>query len=164
MTRGTTSPLFLLMTLNRTDEIKQIAAKALGNESLFVVEVKVSVGTESKVTVIIDGDHGVTIDDCAKTSRAIGLQIESDDLILGSYTLNVMSAGIDSPLTLERQYKKNVGRRVRVKNISGELTEGTLKEYGQESITLSVGKKKDIIEKTIRFDEIDWIKVLVSFK
>jgi len=89
------------------------------------------------------------------------------------FSLEVMSAGATSPLTLPRQYKKNVGRQLAVKKQSGDKIEGLLKEATDENVTLTwkvrepkpVGKGKVTVEKieTIAYTEIVEAKVMIKF-
>ena len=150
--------------LDLEEKLKEIVAKVQDNESLFLVEIKVSPGSQKKVTVVIDGDKGVTIDDCARLSRKIGEAIENDDMIDSSYLLNVSSAGVEHPLKLERQYKKNVGRTVRLKDIQGEEFEGLLTGADKLGITIRTKSNKQEVETYWLLEEVDWVKVMVSFK
>lgn len=67
------------------------------------------------LTVIIDKDGGVTLDDCETVHRAIDPVLDELDPTKGAmYILNVSSPGIDRPLTLKRDYEKNLGKEVNV--------------------------------------------------
>ena len=82
-------------------------------EDVFLVELKVSPGNNLKV--FLDADKGVTIDTCISINRALYKKIEEDDLFPnGDFSLEVSSPGVDEPLKLHRQYKKNIGRNVEV--------------------------------------------------
>lgn len=142
-------------------KIKEIAAQAIADsDDLFLVEVKVKGNTgNQKVLVFIDGDNGLSIDQCSKVSRFVGNEIEEQEIIAGKYTLEVSSPGLDFPLTLHRQYQKNVGRGLQVETISGEKLEGTLKEVKEEAIVLA-GKS----DQKVSFSDIKQSKVVVSFK
>jgi ribosome maturation factor RimP len=50
------------------------------------------------LTLFIDKEGGVSLDDCAHVSRQVGARIEVDNLIDHSYTLEVSSPGLDRPL------------------------------------------------------------------
>jgi len=163
--RGQWSPLFIEETvLDLAEKIREIVNEVLEDDNLFVVETKVSSGSQKKITVVIDGDKGVNIDDCAKLSRGIGEEIENSDLISSAYVLNVTSAGVEHPLKLERQYRKNVGRTVRVKDIHGEEFEGLLTEADKVGIRVRIKSNKQEIETYWLLEEIEWVKVMVSFK
>ena len=149
-------------------EIRRLAESKLANESLFVVDVVISSRQgPRKVLIFLDGDQGVSIDDCANLSREIAQELDENGWIEDNYTLEVSTAGIDHPLKLVRQYKKNKGRRVKV-TLSDETLEGQLADVTDERIVLSQetgsGKKKEINTVEIPFSEIKKTLVMVSFK
>jgi ribosome maturation factor RimP len=115
----------------------------------------------------MDGDNGVAIDDCANLSREIGKALDENGWIEDNYTLEVSTAGVDHPLKSVRQYKKNKGRRVKVK-LKDRTLEGQLTEVTDERIVLSQetgsGKKKEIKTMEIPFSDIEKTLVMVSFK
>lgn len=133
--------------------------------SLFIVSVELKGNTGNQRLVIsLDGDSGVSIDACVSVSRRLSAILEEKDLIDGKYHLEVTSAGIDQPLTSERQYRKNIGRSLKVKLLDGEKVEGQLMDVKIQGISLTIKEKKKEISKDINFDQIDSAKVLVSFK
>lgn len=150
------------------EEIRKIAESKLADPSHFVVDVIVSL-TKSprRIMVVLDGDNGITIDDCAILSRELSGVLEENGLAGENYLLEVSTPGLDQPLKLKRQYKKNIGRSVKVK-LLGKQVEGKLTAVTEESLTLSQeigkGKKKEIQTVDIQFSEIEKTFVLVSFK
>jgi ribosome maturation factor RimP len=151
-----------------TEEVQKLAEKHLKNDSQFIVEVIASVRKKpGKLIVIVDGDNGVTIDDCAALSRALSESLDKNDLLDGSYMLEVSTPGLDHPLKLTRQYRKNIGRKVRVKT-KGGTQEGLLTAVTDSEIALGQetgqGKKKEAREMIIPMADIEKIFVLVSFK
>lgn len=101
------------------------------------------------LTVVIDKDGGVTIDDCERLHRAIDQPLDELDPIECAYTLNVSSPGIDRPLTLPRDYKRNLDKDISVrlyKPLDGKkIYEGTLTAYDDETFTIVTAKGKEII-------------------
>ena len=154
------SPLLLYQVEER--EIKEIVESVLQeDESLFLVEVLVKGNTgNQKVLVFVDGDNGISIDQCSRVSRQVGSIIEERDLMPGKYTLEVSSPGLDFPLMLTRQYRKNVGRTLLVETLNGEKVEGKLVSAGEDLISLEMKKE----EKSFPYDEIKQSKVKISFK
>jgi ribosome maturation factor RimP len=76
-------------------------------------------GRRHLVRVVVDGDHGVSLDDVAEVSRAVSAALDAaeeagGDLLPGEYALEVGSPGVDRPLTLPRHWRRNVGRLVAV--------------------------------------------------
>jgi ribosome maturation factor RimP len=150
------------------EEIKKIITAKLAEPSQFLVDVIVKGFKGSqKVLVLIDGDKGVTIDDCANLSRELSKAFDDTRLLEESYTLEVSTPGLDQPLKLKRQYIKNIGRRIKV-HTQEHTMEGKLLEVSDEKIKieqeLGLGKQKEIKMTDISFPEIDKTFVLVSFK
>lgn len=156
-------------------EIRHLAESKLANESQFIVDVVISSRQgPRKVLILLDGDQGVSIDDCADLSREVAKALDEHNWIEDNYTLEVSTAGIDQPLKLLRQYKKNIGRRVKIKLKEaaiedGALTlEGALAEVDADKIVLNQdagsGKKKEVRTREIPFTEIEKTLVMVSFK
>ena len=103
------------------------------------------------LTVVIDKDGGVTIDDCERLHRAIDAPLDELDPIDVPYTLNVSSPGIDRPLKLERDYKRNLGKDICVKlyqprDGKKEYT-GTLVAYDAETFTVEANGKQTTFNK-----------------
>lgn len=152
-----------------TESIKELAERHLEDDSFFIVDViSKGISGKTKVLVLLDNDEGVNIDDCANLSRKLAEDIELEELIDVAYILEVSSPGLDHPLSSLRQYKKNVGRRLKLKLSSGEMLEGALNAVNEDAIILAAerkeNKKKLIEEKSINFSEIEKANVLVSFK
>jgi ribosome maturation factor RimP len=165
MIRGDSSPLFLFTGNLESKEEKRIKAiveeAIVENQSIFLVEVIVKgISGNQKVIVLLDGDEGISIDECSRVSRTLGNLMEEEELMEGKYTLEVSSPGLDHPLKLHRQYVKNKGRSLEVETTEGEKIEGKLTEVTDQGIVMNV-KKED---RTMSFTEISQSKVVVSFK
>ena len=150
---------------NRVKEL--IAEKIADRPELFLVEVKML--PNNKLIIHVDGDEGITIQDCAAISRHVGFQLEEENTIDKAYNLEVSSPGVGEPLKLKRQYDKNVGREVGVKLAGGTQTEGKLLAVSDKGIVIEAkvkekGKKAQLVETSIDFDQIIETKVLISFK
>lgn len=136
-------------------------------DDLFLVDLKVS--ENNTIKVIIDGDNDVTVDDCITVSRGIEHNLDRDEQ---DFSLEVTSAGATSPLTHHRQYKKNTGRRLKVKTET-ETFKGQLESVSEDYITLTwkarepkpVGKGKVTVQKEeqIAFTDIKEAKVMITF-
>lgn len=139
----------------------------LPDPSYFIVEVKVS-GSRGKerILVFIDGDNGMSIDQCAKIARSLSNQLDEMNLFEGSYTLEVSSPGLDYPLTHERQYQKNIGRKVKVRLQDDSLLIGELEDADTDGIKLKfkTDKSKEQEIEYVPFNEIKRTNVVVTFK
>lgn len=136
---------------------------------LFLVEVVVSGSTKkNKILVLIDGDEGVSIDECARLSRKISAELEEKDIMEGAYRLEVSSPGVEFPLKFERQYPKHIGRKVKISLNDGAEIIGKLKEVGPGFLLvdeeIKEGKKTNWQEVQIKLEDIKNMIVLVSFK
>lgn len=135
--------------------------------SLFLIDFSVS--PDNKIKVVLDGDDGVTIEDCITISRAIEHNLDREE---EDFSIEVTSAGAASPLLLPRQYKKNIGRKVRVDTLE-ESFEANLTETTDKGIILEwkarepkpVGKGKVTVQKKreIAFADIKEAKVILKF-
>ncbi|MFN3403380.1 MAG: ribosome maturation factor RimP [Cytophagaceae bacterium] len=151
--------------------VTQIVNEAINNDKLFLVDVQVS-GTagNKKIRVIVDGDEGVGIDDCSLISRRMDKIIEEKNLFDFSFTLEVSSPGVDQPLILNRQFKKNIGRRIIVMDLEGKEYIGKLEKVTDTSLTMKSEVKQknkkniEYKELEIPFERIKKSNVLVSFK
>ncbi|WP_262249507.1 ribosome assembly cofactor RimP [Parapedobacter soli] len=144
-----------------------VQEKIADREDLFVVDVKMH--SNGKLEVLVDGDQGISIQDCAAISRHVGFHLEEEDTIQHAYRLEVSSPGIDRPLNTVRQYRKNIGRTVEVSLQDGGTVSGKLVEVAEESIIIvekikEKGKKAVEQQRMIPLGNITTIKVLISFK
>jgi ribosome maturation factor RimP len=75
-------------------------------------------GTKSRPVfdVRIDRRDGskVTVDDCARASRAIEARFDTDESVGERYVLEVSSPGAERPLKTARDWQRFVGRRANV--------------------------------------------------
>lgn len=150
------------------EKIEELVNSHLIDDSIYLVDVEVAGGRSArKVTVLLDSDQGVSIDACARLSRSLSEDLDQLDLLEGNYSLDVSSPGLDQPLKLQRQYKKNIGREVKVVMVTGAELKGKLVSVSDEGIKLEKkpsGKLMDTVEDFIGFDKIKYTKILISFK
>ncbi|APU98259.1 MULTISPECIES: ribosome assembly cofactor RimP [Sphingobacterium] len=146
--------------------IELIAEKIADREDLFIVSVKMR--PNKILEILLDGDNGVNIDDCAQVSRHVGFHLEEENVIDDAYRLEVSSPGIDANFVNIRQYQKNIGRTVQVKLNDNTKVEGTLLTVDEMKINVlqkikEKGKKAQEVEKELPFDQIKATKVVISF-
>src|SRR5215212_2189508 len=104
------------------------------SEDIFLVEIKVSAGNNIKI--FLDADTGITIDTCIRINRALYKRIEEDSLFPnGDFALEVSSPGVDEPLKLRRQYKKNIGRTIEIVFNDETKKQGKLTAVNDDEIT-----------------------------
>ncbi|RZJ73945.1 ribosome assembly cofactor RimP [Flavobacterium sp.] len=134
---------------------------------IFLIDLKIE--DNGKITVTLDGDNGVTLQDCIDVSRAIEHNLDREEQ---DFALEVASGGATSPLKLVRQYKKNLGRTLLVKTAT-ETIEAEITDANDDFITLEwearepkkVGKGKETVQKKqeIKYSEIKEATVTIKF-
>lgn len=151
------------------EKVEKLLENALeNNKSLFLIDLEIS--ADNQIRVILDGDKGVTVEDCIEVSREIEHNLDREEY---DFSLEVMSAGVSEPLTLPRQYKKNIGRTLKVKTKTGPTIEGELTSANDESCELKwsarelkpVGKGKVTVKKEaiLQYKDIMEAKVMITF-
>jgi ribosome maturation factor RimP len=154
--------------MDLTAEIRQLVEPTLAPDQFIVDVVVTAKKGPGKVIVLVDGDHGITIDTCAEISRQLSKALDESNLIGDNYLLEVSTPGVDHPLKLKRQYPKHIGRTLKIKLLDGTQVEGKLVELKDDELVLGQeigsGKKKEVKTVTVAFSVIDKTFVLVSFK
>lgn len=142
-------PLFIRNMTFKDQIVLHLNNALLEKPEIFLIDLSVS--ESYKVTVTLDGDKGIILQDCIDISRAIENNIDREEV---DYSLEVASVGVGSPLKMVRQYIKNIGRTLIVKTNS-ETIEAELVDANKEMIVLSwetrepkkIGKGKETVIK-----------------
>lgn len=150
-----------------TGVITQMMTQLLAEDpGYFLVEVKIN--PTNNIKVFLDADTGVSIDKCVKYNRALYKLVEESGIFPdGNFSLEVSSPGLDEPLKLIRQYIKNTGRNVEVLLQDGSKVEGKLMAVTDAAIQVEEvkgkNKKQEVLEHTIRIDNIKTTKIQIQF-
>jgi ribosome maturation factor RimP len=99
------------MGLDRAAAVERLVAPSLAATGFEVVRVQF-LGQYSPVLQIMierTDRRAVSVDDCANVSRAVSALLDVEDVIPGSYTLEVSSPGIDRPLTRPEHFVRFAG-------------------------------------------------------
>jgi ribosome maturation factor RimP len=154
------------------EKVIELLQPYLEEDRIFIVDVTATAGkNRQNITILLDTDEGIKIEECASISRRLAHFIETNELIVDAYNLEVSSPGVDFPLTFKRQYIKNIGRDLKLNLTEGGEKIGKLEDVNDEGIVFkeeakkSKGKKVVPIESvTIPFVNIQQAKVQISFK
>ena len=150
-----------------TQHIKELAAPLAEGKDLFLVDVELKTGSGTELWIYLDGDNrGVNLDECAEISRELGFLIDAHELLDNKYKLNVSSPGLSRPLSELRQYKKNVGRTIKIRYSGQERTEkvvGILEHVADEQILVIEEDGKRKVEYEIRLTSIIEAKIVPQF-
>lgn len=149
--------------------IRDLAEERLATFDGYIVELKIGGGNEIKI--LIDSDESVSISQCMSVSRNVEHNLDREE---EDFSLEVSSAGLDQAFKHIRQYRKNVGRDVKVIDLNGRMIEGNLKSVDEDSFVV-VSRVKERIEgrkakqwveteHAFKFDEIKETKIIIGFK
>lgn len=143
------------------EKLENLAEPLAAQEELFLVDVEVKPGKELEVWVLVDSeDGGVDLDSCAKISRELGFLLDEKDLMDGAYRLNVASPGLSRPLSDRRQYKKNIGRKAKVKYKENDVyvtAEGELLQVDEQQFVIRPDSGKEV---AISFSDVVETKII----
>jgi len=151
----------------RVIELVEEKIAEIERPDLFLVSAKLL--PNGKLVILVDGDNGIGIAECVAISRYVGFKLEEEDVIKTAYNLEVSSPGIDLPLSMTRQYAKNIGRDLAIKMADGTKREGKLSAITEDAVMIEEkikekGKKAEMVESVIPIVQITETKVLISFK
>ena len=133
---------------------------------------ELTISANNVIRVEVDKlEENVTVDECVSISRNIEHNLDREE---EDFELHVSSAGLDKPFRHINQYKKNIGRMVKVKPLDSSKIEGLLSTVDEKGIVIIHSekkrvegkKKKEIVEEEFRFDfdKIKETKIVISFK
>jgi ribosome maturation factor RimP len=152
----------------KKDIVKQIAAEWVEGTDNYLVDV--SVAPDNIITIEIDNDRSVSIDDCVELSRFVESRLNREE---EDFELEVGSSGVTTPFKVLRQYAKNIGNEVEMALKSGAKLTGVLKAADENEATITLEKKvktegskrKAIVteDQTYSYDEIKYTKYLIRF-
>lgn len=122
----------------RTEALLQPIVDRLGFELIDVEFVKEA--GEYYLRSYIDKEGGITIDDCEAVSRELNPLLDEEDYIEEGYIMEVSSPGLGRPLKKEKDFVRNIGKRIELKTyraIGGTKDfEGVLTAFDEDSVTL----------------------------
>lgn len=124
------------------DRVRDLTEEVIAGTSYFLVDVAVRGHKGTRVVEIyVDSGEDFGHDDLAVVSKEVGFLLDVEDVVDGSYKLEVSSPGIKRPLQMPQQYQKNVGRTLRVRYQSDdgeEIVVGDLTSADDSEIELEL--------------------------
>lgn len=149
-------------------KLTAVIEQGIRDTDLFLVNL--TIGTDNKITVQIDSDTNVDIDQCVQLSQLVEQNFNRDD---EDYELEIGSVGLTSPLQLPRQYKKFIGEQVETLTADGRKITGQLTAADNQTVTITVnqkvkkqGAKRPVIEPQeikLQYNEIKQTKYIIQF-
>jgi len=144
--------------MGKKEDISDAVTPALSALGFYLEDVTItSAGRRSMLTVIVDGDTHLSLDQVTSATKAIGEIVESiQSLGETPFTLEVTSPGLDRPLTKPRHWRKNIDRLVKVVLLDGKEIKGRIKAASENTATVD--------ESEINFADIKRANLEVEFK
>ncbi len=156
------------------EDINALLEPYLESGRFFVVSLTAKpVRSAYHISVLLDSDEGITIEQCASISRRLAHDIEAREIFQTAYNIEVSSPGLDQPLVLPRQYVKNIGRNLKVQLSDGQVLEGRLTAVNDQELSLELpkpkkkpkrGEEEPELNKTIPLRDVAKAFVQISFK
>jgi len=144
--------------MGKKEDISAAITPALEALGFYLEDVTIiSAGRRSMLTIIVDGDTHLSLDQVTSATKAIGEIVESiQSLGETPFTLEVTSPGLDRPLTKVRHWQKNINRLVKVVLLDGSEIKGRIKDVNEVSARVD--------EKNINYSDIKRATLEVEFK
>ena len=144
--------------MGKKEDISAAITPALESLGFYLEDVTItSAGRRSMLTVIVDGDTHLSLDQVTSATKAIGEIVESiQSLGETPFTLEVTSPGLDRPLTKVRHWQKNINRLVKVVLQDGSEVKGRINEVNEANSV--VGEIK------VNYSDIKRATLEVEFK
>ena len=150
-------------------QIKKLVTDKIEDTDQFMVSVEVKPG--NNIQVEVDSVSGIGVQEFMAISRHIEGSLDRE---IEDFSLRVSSPGVGEAYKVLDQYKKNVGRKVKVKTNDDRELVGELISFDDEQICVKTkerkkveGKKsKQVVEEdiTIRLQNIKETNTEISFK
>lgn len=129
------------MKIKQMSDIKKLCETAAETVGVKIYDVEFKQGKNPALTIFIEKDGGVTLDDCERFHNVIGDVLDEFDPTFGEpYTLNVSSPGADRAFKTREDFDSHIGKRVEVKLYSSvkgkKFYDGILKKYDGNDVVI----------------------------
>ena len=144
--------------MGKKEEISAVITPALAKLEFYLEDITItSAGKRSMLTVIVDADAHLSLDQVTVATKAIGELVEGIQSLGDTpFTLEVTSPGIDRPLTKPRHWRKNIDRLVKIVLQDGKEVKGRIKDASELSATVD--------QQVILFTDIKRATLEIEFK
>lgn len=155
--------------MNFKEKVGQVLKNSLKEyPELFLISLSISI--DNKIKIILDGERGVSINDCITISRSIENNLDAED---PDFAIEVSSVGAEDPFVDKRQYKKNLNRILSIidkdknkfkgKLITVDEFEILIQWKQREPKKIGKGKITKTKSKLLKYSEIQEAKVIINF-
>ena len=148
------------------DKVKAVAERVTSSRGFELADVEIKrQGGSHLVRLFVDKEGGIGLDDLQSVSEEVSAILDAEDPFPSAYTLEVSSPGLDRTLKTEADYKRFLGRLVRIS--SYELVDGRRHWTGRlasvEDGIVTVSLEKEKAEAHIPFSRIAHGRLEVEF-
>lgn len=151
--------------MERVERIREIAQRVATSEGMELVDVEyLGRGPGAVLRIFLDKPGGITVGDCQAVSQQVGTILDVEDVIEGSYTLEVSSPGLDRKLLKPSDYQRFAGRLVKVvlrgPRQGPRRFQGRLLGMEEERVQVDTGEGQVV---QFGYDEIEKANLVVEF-
>ena len=144
--------------MSNKEQVAAVITPAIQALGFYVEDISItSAGRRSMLTVIVDGDTHLSLDQVTVATKAISEIVENlPTLGNNPFTLEVTSPGLDRPLTKPRHWRKNKDRLIKIVLNDGKEVTGRIKDSTEADVTVE--------EQNIKFADIKRATLEIEFK
>ena len=144
--------------MSNKEQVAAAITPAIESLGFYLEDINItSAGKRSMLTVIVDGDSHLSLDQVTIATKAISEIVENlPTLGNNPFTLEVTSPGLDRPLTKPRHWRKNQDRLIKIVLNDGKEIKGRIKDSTETSVTVD--------EQIINFADIKRATLEIEFK
>jgi ribosome maturation factor RimP len=144
--------------MSNKEQVAAAITPAIESLGFYVEDIAItSAGKRSMLTVIVDGDTHLSLDQVTVATKAISEIVENlPTLGNNPFTLEVTSPGLDRPLTKPRHWQKNKDRLIKIILNDGKEITGRIKDSTQSAVTVD--------EQVVNFADMKRATLEIEFK
>ena len=144
--------------MSNKEQVAAVITPAIQALGFYVEDISITAaGRRSMLTVIVDGDTHLSLDQVTVATNAISEIVENlPTLGNNPFTLEVTSPGLDRPLTKPRHWRKNKDRLIKIVFNDGKEVTGRIKDSTESDVTVD--------EQNIKFADIKRATLEIEFK
>lgn len=144
--------------MSNKEQVLAVISPAIESLGFYVEDITItSAGKRSMLTVIVDGDTHLSLDQVTVATKAISEIVENlPTLGNNPFTLEVTSPGLDRPLTKPRHWRKNQDRLIKIVLTDGKEIKGRIKDSTESSVAVD--------DQVIKYADIKRATLEVEFK
>lgn len=101
-------------TKAKISELARANCRIMGLDLWGVEYFPIPGGKKSIVRIYIDSDQGASVDQCAELSKNLSIVLDVEDIVPGSYNLEISSPGLDRIFFSPSQMTRFISQKVRI--------------------------------------------------